>query len=134
MLGSPSRVFAVLAYLSFSVVTALAQTIPVPTSGARFSPAEVAPVVQLQLRAEALAARFQGVAPPAAAKKKDRIWNGLLIGAGVGAVAGALSAKGETDDCQPAEALVCAGAAGYSVILGTAVGAGLGVLVDKTLW
>jgi hypothetical protein len=137
VIRSPWRVVAVLAFLSlFAVVTAHAQTIPssFPAVGARLSPAELALVVQRQLRAEASAARFRDAAPPAAAKRKDRIWNGLLIGAGVGAGAGALSAYAETDDCQPEEMLVCASAAGYSIILGTAVGAGVGVLIDQFVW
>jgi hypothetical protein len=106
-----------------------------PTAAALFSPVALGPVVQRQLRSEESIARFQDPSAPVGAKKKDGLWNGVLIGAGVGAVTGGLLGMAGNDDCEPEVVLVCAAAAGYGVIFGVAfgagVGAGVGALVDK---
>ena len=73
-------------------------------------------------------------APPVAAGR-DGLWNGVLIGAGIGAVAGGLSAA--TDDCgldEPGDGAACdmlAGPAiGTGMLLGGLLGAGVGAIVD----
>jgi hypothetical protein len=106
---------------------------PEAATVARFSAAAVAPALQQHLRDERAAARFQETAPTQAPKKKDRLWNGLLIGAGVGLAAGVLLASAETDDCEPFEAMVCAQGAGLDMLVGTVAGAGVGLLLDA-IW
>lgn len=63
-----------------------------------FGPASIARAVAVEIAAQA-----QGDAEAPTRKKRDRVWNGVLIGAGVGAVVGVIAAAGSQechgDDC-----------------------------------
>jgi len=69
--------------------------------------------------------------------KRDRVWNGVLIGAGVGGAVGAISAA-TGDEClgytEPGGSEVCVMRTdpdvGLSIGLGALVGAGVGAIVD----
>jgi hypothetical protein len=63
----------------------------------------------------------------ASSGRRDSIWNGLLIGAGIGAAGGAiwgLNVCGTTDD----ECFAIAGPAG--IITGAGIGAAIGAIAD----
>ena len=84
--------------------------------------------VETALRAPAPAA--QRVAPVAAGR--DSLWNGVLIGAGIGAVLGGVAgARGEcstgvSSDCD----LLAPAAVGTGIVIGGLMGAGIGAVVD----
>jgi hypothetical protein len=74
-------------------------------------------------------------APPVAAGR-DSLWNGVLIGAGIGAVAGGLSAaSGDCDgpDYVGACDFVAVPAIGAGILLGGLLGAGVGAIVDMLI-
>jgi uncharacterized protein YcfJ len=108
-----------------------------PTRTAPLSEAAIARAVEDQLRADRTAPAQQAQSPASSRQppKRDGIWNGLLIGAGVGGVVGALAVTAGTDDCLGEDGLGgCLWESdpdvGLAVALGAAIGAGIGALVD----
>jgi len=108
-------------------------------SGARrpFDAASLARAVEAERRLQ-VAMSAQTSAP--AARKRDSLWNGVLIGAGIGAVAGGVLTAATGDDCGTGPdygggcAMVGAAATGPAVVAGAVVGsllgAGIGAIVD----
>ena len=114
-----SRTIAVTCALALLPVAATAQSLPVERS-VTLTP--VAPVVSVD------APHLTGAdnQPPALQRRKDSLWNGVIIGAGLGALVGTLVSFAVTD---------CSECAGFNVpltfgVLGAGAGAGIGAGID----
>jgi hypothetical protein len=107
-----------------------------PDARRPFDPASLARAVHAELRLQE-AKRGQGAAAPAT-RKHDSLWNGVLIGAGIGAVVGGAAALsgGSCDGPDYGGGCAMVGAAGagsavaIGVIGGALLGAGIGAIVD----
>jgi len=140
---SPLGVGAAVLFCAVMPVVAAAQAPPsgelVQPSGARrpFDAASVARAVEAERR---LQVAVSAQAPAPAARKRDSVWTGVLIGAGVGAVAGGVLTVASGDDCGTGPdygggcAMVGAATAGPAFVAGAIVGsllsAGIGAIVD----
>lgn len=95
----------------------------------------IARAVEDQLRADRTSPAPQAQTPASSRQppKRDGIWNGLLIGAGVGGAVGALAVTVGTDDNCGFGVGECDPNVGLSTVLGAAIGAGIGALVDASI-
>lgn len=111
--------------LALAIPFALIGATPARAQRARGEPETIQPLsVQEARPIRAAAESFNGSVM--VSQRRDTLWNGVVIGAGLGAIAGALGG---------ATAIDCSECAGFNVpltfgVLGAAAGAGIGAAVD----
>ena len=109
------------------------------TPRAPLSAASIARAVAGELASEVAGSARppQTATPTPLSPKRDSLWNGVLIGAGVGAAVGAISAasddRGNDDDFGGGCATLAGPATGAGLAVGALIGAGIGALVDALI-
>ena len=114
-----SRVLAVACVLALLPAAATAQALPRETSVPRTPAAPAVPMDASYLTPP-------GNQPPTTQRRKDPLWNGVIIGAGLGALVGALIGS---------SVLECSECSGFNVpltfgVLGAGAGAAIGAGID----